>query len=217
MPRAVQSGMAAPVRKRFDDFVIDIRSGELKRGDAVVPLQCQPALALAWLVAHAGQLVTRDELRAAIWPSGTHVDFDRGLNYCIRQIRLALEDGAKNPRFVETAARQGYRFIAPVTVVADSTSEPNAAGSPSSRAWAVSMRRLAGAAVTGAAATMIAAAALSPEGASRHAAGSSRHHGAAVALLRNVHTLVFGDVSSVPSGHHVAARSAARALHDLIY
>jgi len=83
--------MDVPVRKRFDDFVIDVRSGELRRRDAVVPLQRQPALALAWLVAHAGQLVTRDELRAAIWPSDTHVDFDHGLNYCIRQVRLALE------------------------------------------------------------------------------------------------------------------------------
>lgn len=208
--------MAVPVRKRFDDFVIDIRSGELRRRDSVVPLQRQPALALAWLVAHAGQLVTRDELQAAIWPSDTHVDFNHGLNYCIRQVRLALEDDAKNPRFVETAARQGYRFIAPVDVVADSTPEPSSEGSSSSRAWAVSMRRLMGAAVAGAAATMIAAA-LSPDGARQHAAGSSRHHGAAVALLHNVHALVFGDVSSAPSGHHVVARSAARALHDLIY
>jgi len=209
--------MPSVSRLQFEAFELDLASGELRKSGSPVRMQRQPLKVLALLAARAGELVSREEIQKRIWTSDTFVNFDQGLNYCIRQIRLALEDGARNPRFVETVARQGYRFIAPVSVAADSTSELSSPGSQSSRAWAVSMRRLAGAAVAGAAAAMIAAAALSPEGSGQQAAGSSRHHGAAVALLRSVHTLVFGDVSSVPSGHHVAARSAARALHDLIY
>ena len=81
-----------------------------------MPLERQPSVVLSSLVTHAGQLVTREELRQAVWPHGTHVDFDRGLNYCVREIRAALGDDARAPRFIETRPRVGYRFIAPVTV-----------------------------------------------------------------------------------------------------
>lgn len=84
-------------------------------GGVRVALERQPAVALTVLVANAGRLVTRAELCRAIWPADTHVDFDRGLNYCLRQIRLALGDDARAPRFIETVPRQGYRFIAPLT------------------------------------------------------------------------------------------------------
>ena len=99
---------------RFFDFELDPATGELWRRGHTVPLERQPAIALACLASHAGRLVTRDELRRAIWPDGVHVDFERGMNYCIRQLRAALGDEAREPVFIETIPRRGYRFIAPM-------------------------------------------------------------------------------------------------------
>lgn len=104
--------MPSPARVRFASFVFDSASGELWRDDAAVPLEHQPTLALGCLIASAGRVVTREELAAAVWGTGTHVKFDDGLNYCIRQVRAALGDDAKAPRFVETLPRRGYRFVA---------------------------------------------------------------------------------------------------------
>jgi DNA-binding winged helix-turn-helix (wHTH) protein len=73
------------------------------------------------LVASPGRLVTRDALTAAIWGDGTHVKFDDGLNYCVRQLRAALGDDARSPRFIETIPRRGYRFIAGVGAPATAT------------------------------------------------------------------------------------------------
>ena len=87
--------MPARSRVRFADFAFDPATGELWRGDVSVPLEHQPALALGRLIASAGTVVTRDELAAAVWGAGTHVKFDDGLNYCIRQIRAALGDEAR--------------------------------------------------------------------------------------------------------------------------
>lgn len=101
-------------RLRFFDFELDPATGELWRRGHTVALERQPAIALSCLATHAGRLVTRDELRRAIWPDGIHVDFDRGMNYCIRQLRAALGDEARQPVFIETIPRQGYRFIAAV-------------------------------------------------------------------------------------------------------
>ncbi len=79
-----------------------------------VRLQPQPARVLAILVTHAGDVVTRDTLRQEVWSDGTFVDFERGLNFCVAQIRSALGDAADSPRFIETLPRRGYRFIAPI-------------------------------------------------------------------------------------------------------
>jgi len=102
--------------RRFDAFELDLRTGELRRDGRPVPLQRQPALVLAALVRHSGTLVSRQDLKDAVWTEHTYVDFNRGLNYCIRHLRDALGDEAKAPRFIETVARQGYRFVAPVAV-----------------------------------------------------------------------------------------------------
>lgn len=99
---------------RFDEFELDVRSGELRRGGTLVKLQLQPFKVLAFLVAHAGQVVRRDEIRQHLWGQKTFVDYEQGLNYCIRQIRAALAEDAMKPRYVETCPRRGYRFIAPV-------------------------------------------------------------------------------------------------------
>jgi DNA-binding winged helix-turn-helix (wHTH) protein/TolB-like protein len=79
-----------------------------------VRLQAQPAQVLAALIERAGEVVTRETLREAVWGSGTFVDFERGLNFCIGQIRSALGDSAESPRFIRTVPKRGYQFIAPV-------------------------------------------------------------------------------------------------------
>ncbi|MBV8518102.1 MAG: winged helix-turn-helix domain-containing protein [Acidobacteria bacterium] len=97
---------------RFGDFTLDRRTLELRRGGVAVKLQQQPARVLVLLVERAGELVERETLRKAIWDDDTFVDFDRGLNYCIRQIRAALGDTAEAPVYLETLRGRGYRFVA---------------------------------------------------------------------------------------------------------
>lgn len=99
---------------RFGVFSFDDRSMILMRGERDVSIEPQPARALALLLSRAGDLVTRDEMRARLWGTDTHVDFDRGLAYSVGQLRAALGDSAENPLFVQTLPRRGYRFIAPV-------------------------------------------------------------------------------------------------------
>jgi DNA-binding winged helix-turn-helix (wHTH) protein/TolB-like protein len=101
-------------RVRFGLFEFDPATGELRRGGAAVRLQPQPAQVLALLVEHAGEVVAREMLRDAVWGGGTYVDFDRGLNFCIAQLRAALGDTADSPRFVRTLPKRGYQFIAPI-------------------------------------------------------------------------------------------------------
>lgn len=101
---------------RFGLFDFEIESGQLRKNGRPLSLERQPARVLAVLLARAGELVSREDLRAIVWGRETHVDFDRGLAYCLSQIRAALGDRSDNPRFVQTFPRRGYRFIAPVTV-----------------------------------------------------------------------------------------------------
>jgi DNA-binding winged helix-turn-helix (wHTH) protein/TolB-like protein len=101
-------------RVTFGIFDFDVESGELRRDGVAVRLQGQPTQVLAVLVRRAGEVVTREELRQAIWGSDTFVDFDRGLNYCVAQIRGALGDSADAPRFIRTIPKRGYQFVAPV-------------------------------------------------------------------------------------------------------
>ena len=102
-----------PRRLRFGVFEADLRTGRLTRSGSRVRLQDQPFQVLAALLEKPGELVTREELRSRIWPR-TVVDFDHGLNKAISKIRDALGDSGDNPRFVETVARRGYRFLADV-------------------------------------------------------------------------------------------------------
>jgi cholera toxin transcriptional activator len=99
---------------RFGTFEADLVSGELRKNGIRIRLQEKPFQVLALLLERAGQMVTRDELRDRLWPSDTFVDFDHGLNTAVNKLREALSDTASNPRFVQTVARRGYRFIAPV-------------------------------------------------------------------------------------------------------
>jgi Tol biopolymer transport system component/DNA-binding winged helix-turn-helix (wHTH) protein len=101
--------------RRFGLFELDLRAGELRRQGIKVKLQEQPFQILTELLDSPGEVVTREQLRQRLWPADTFVDFDHSLNAAIRRLRDALGDTAENPRFVETVARRGYRFLAPVS------------------------------------------------------------------------------------------------------
>jgi DNA-binding winged helix-turn-helix (wHTH) protein/TolB-like protein len=117
---------------RFGQFELDPGTGTLQRDGVPVRLHPQPARILVMLVARPGDIVRRDELREAIWGTETFVDFERGLNFCIAQIRSALGDSAESPRYIETLPKRGYRFIAPVRDVAPAAVavEANSAPAP---------------------------------------------------------------------------------------
>jgi len=101
---------------RFGVFELDLNTGELRKGGVKLRLQGQPVQVLTLLLERAGDVVTREELREKLWASDTFVDFDHSLNTAINKVREALGDSASSPRYVETLARRGYRFIAPVQV-----------------------------------------------------------------------------------------------------
>src|SRR6266403_276801 len=116
--------------QRFGVFEVDLRSGELRKQGVRIKLQEQPFHVLKILLERPGEVVTREEFRAAIWQSDTFVDFDNGLNTSINKLREALGDSADSPRFVETLPRRGYRFIAPITGVDGTTRGTGAGVSP---------------------------------------------------------------------------------------
>src|SRR4051812_22067235 len=99
---------------RFGLFELDLARGVLMKQGRTIKLQEQPLRILAILLENPGQTVTREQLKQALWAADTFVDFDRGLNAAMTKLRQALGDSADNPRFIETQARRGYRFIAPV-------------------------------------------------------------------------------------------------------
>src|SRR6202023_1133728 len=124
---------AQPLRRfRFGIFEADLRTGELTKLGKRVRLQEQPFQLLAMLLDKPGELVIREELRKRLWPK-TLVDFDHGLNKAISKVREALGDSAENPRFIETVASRGYRFLADVAVIGDTDAEPVPDDSPDGR------------------------------------------------------------------------------------
>ena len=109
---------------RFGPFELSEREGELRKNGIRIKLQEQPFRVLVELVAKAGKVVTREELQQKLWSEDTFVDFDTGLNTAIRKLRQALNDDAEEPRYIETLARRGYRFIAPVAVFSQNAPNP---------------------------------------------------------------------------------------------
>ena len=99
---------------RFGVFEVDLHTGELRKQGLKIKLRDQPFQILLLLLAHPGEVVSRDELQKQLWPADTFVDFDRGLNKAVNHLRDALGDSAESPRFIETLPKRGYRFIAPV-------------------------------------------------------------------------------------------------------
>jgi DNA-binding winged helix-turn-helix (wHTH) protein len=109
----------------FGTFKVDLRTGEIHKNGFRIRLQEQPFQVLAMLLAHAGDLVTREELRRALWPTDTFVDFDQGLNKAINKIRTALGDSAEQPRYIETLPKRGYRLIVTVSLTNTDAEPPN--------------------------------------------------------------------------------------------
>ena len=109
--------MATPAndqtRFRFSVFEVDLAAGELRRRGVPLSLQEKPFHILALLLERRGEIVTREELQSRLWPDGTFVDFDKGLNTAMKKLRQTLGDSADAPIFIETVHRRGYRFIAP--------------------------------------------------------------------------------------------------------
>jgi TolB-like protein/DNA-binding winged helix-turn-helix (wHTH) protein/Tfp pilus assembly protein PilF len=135
---------------RFDVFEVDLRAGELRKHGVKIRLQEQPFLILQALLETPGQIVTREELQKRVWPGDTFVDFDHGLHAAVNRLRQALNDAADSPRFVETVARRGYRFIgqvqapasiaAPLSSPVQSVALPPAKRSPAMwRSWTGSL------------------------------------------------------------------------------
>ena len=104
---------------RFDQFQVDLSSGELFRSGQPIHLQDQPFQILRLLLEADGKVVTREQLCAALWPADTFVDYELGLNTAVKKLRQALEDIAEHPRFIETLPKRGYRFIAPIEWVTE--------------------------------------------------------------------------------------------------
>src|SRR5438093_6998353 len=104
-------------RFRFGGFELDGSSNELRKNGLRIRIEEQPFRILWMLVSRQSDLVTREELKEALWTDDTHVDFDRSLNRAVNKVRLAIGDSASNPRFIETLSRRGYRFVAPVTII----------------------------------------------------------------------------------------------------
>ena len=118
----------ATVRRplRFGSFELDLHSGELRKAGVRVGLQDQALKVLVELLERPGDLITREQLRQRLWPNGTFVDFEHGLNAVINRLRETLGDSAESPRFIQTVPRRGYRFIAPVedAIVDTRTEDP---------------------------------------------------------------------------------------------
>jgi cholera toxin transcriptional activator len=109
---------------RFGLFELDLAAGELRKNGKKLRLQEQPFQVLALLLERAGEVVTREDLRQKLWPADTFVDFDHSLNTAVNKLRETLGDSASSPRYIETLARRGYRFIAPVqNIVGTSAAE----------------------------------------------------------------------------------------------
>jgi DNA-binding winged helix-turn-helix (wHTH) protein len=152
-PKAHSGGDAEPaLNARFGPFELDLRGGELRKEGRRIRLQEQPFQILRMLIESPGEVISREDIRKRLWPDNTVVEFDHSINAAVKRLRDALRDSADKPRYIETVARRGYRFIAdieppthqaplaePITVVPPPTEPTNAqqAKTPLPRAEAV--------------------------------------------------------------------------------
>ena len=109
---------------RFGMFELDLEAQQLSREGRIVRLQPQPFKLLCLLAENPGKVVSREDIRSALWSGDTFVDFDQGVNFAIRQIRDGLGENAEHPVYIQTVPRRGYRFMAPVTEVTDDDDLP---------------------------------------------------------------------------------------------
>src|SRR5215470_12943605 len=111
--------MEPPQKYRFGEFEADLKAAELRKNGTRLKLQLQPFQVLVALLERPGEVVTREELRQRLWPQDTFVDFDHGLNTAMAKLHDVLGDSAGSPRYVETIAKRGYRFLGEVQIVQD--------------------------------------------------------------------------------------------------
>jgi serine/threonine protein kinase/tetratricopeptide (TPR) repeat protein len=119
-----------PSRVRCGEVEVDLKAGEVHATGQKIRLQEQPLQVLRILIGHAGKIVTRDEIKTTLWPNDTIVEFDNAINTAVRKLRIAFGDSNEHPKYIETIARRGYRFIAPVEELASSAGDdprPNSA------------------------------------------------------------------------------------------
>ena len=107
----MRGGEAGPAVYRFGGFELETGPGELRKHGTRIKLQDQPLEILVLLLEHAGEVTTREQIQNRLWPPGTYVDYDNAINSAVRKLREALGDTSENPRYIETMARRGYRFI----------------------------------------------------------------------------------------------------------
>src|SRR4051812_18572251 len=118
--------MSGPTGKvlRFGVFELDTEAEQLRKNGVTIRLQPQPYRLLTLLVGEAGRVVTREEIRAALWKGDTFVDFEQGVNFAVKQVREALDDEAERSLYIQTVPRRGYRFVAPVDAVGGVQASP---------------------------------------------------------------------------------------------
>jgi cholera toxin transcriptional activator len=129
MPQASPGAKVA----RFGIFEVNVVAGELRKNGARIHLQEQPFQLLVFLLERSGDVITREEITKKLWDPDTFVDFDKSVNTAVNKVREALGDSATNPRYVETVARHGYRFLVPVQWSAGHRPEPDRDEQPSRR------------------------------------------------------------------------------------
>ena len=200
---------------RFDGFELDVRAAELRKGGVKLRLQGQPIQVLAALLNNVGELVTREELRAQVWPAETFVDFDHSLHNAIARIRETLGDSAGTPRYIETLPRRGYRFIGTVervgveeTLTAAPTQPPG--GSPvvptqTGRRWRFIAAPLVAALLIAATAVLIAMRTLS-----RRAEATS-----SVPVVRSIAVLPLDNFSGDPTQEYFVEGMTDELITDL--
>src|SRR5215469_5901665 len=151
-----QPPTSSPTAVQFGPFELDRSARELRKQGTRIRLQPKPLQILCALAERPGEIVTRDELKARLWPNDTFVDFESGLNTAVNRLRIALGDSAEHPRYVETEARNGYRFIAPTQLKRETAPPVMAISTPAEaprerrhlvRWWAVATFGLVGIAV----------------------------------------------------------------------
>jgi TolB-like protein/DNA-binding winged helix-turn-helix (wHTH) protein len=194
---------------RFDIFELDVRAGELRKAGVKLRLQGQPIQVLATLLNNAGELVTREELRAQVWPAETFVDFDHSRHNAIARLRETLGDSAGSPRYIETLPRRGYRFMGTVEKIGIEESPLPAPTEPASEAPVVPIRSgpraihmFALVVILGIAALLI----LPP---------SLAHHAAATASVRSIAVLPLDNFSGDPAQEYFVDGMTDELITDL--
>src|SRR5262245_66498715 len=127
--------MSPPKIYRFGPFTFDAATGDLQRDGHTTRLRRQTAVLLTALLERGGQVLSREEMRALLWPGDVHVDTESGINFVARQLRTALRDNAVAPQFVETLPRRGYRLLVAVTAEHKATGDPKVGTNHSWTRW----------------------------------------------------------------------------------